>query len=155
MSNQEENLVNFTNYIEYVTNNYINMYDPNDPEYPGFTQITIRLPEMFITYANNTLTNRDIENFTSEQIQRQTTIISLVINLFQTLLRDEHDIFTDDEKNRFRDILNLYNEKKHELDSRLNPNPRTGGKKYIKNRKSRKGKKSRKNRKNRKSKKRV
>lgn len=71
--------------------------------------------------------------------------------MFETLLED--DIFTDDEKNRFSTVLNLYNEKKRELDSRLNPNPRTGGKKSIKNKKSRR--KNKKSRKGKKSKKQI
>ncbi len=144
MSSQEEILNNFISYITHVTNSYRNIYDINN------TIITEQLPQTFMNYANNNLTNVDIENFTSEQIQRQQRIISHVIILFQTLLEDD-DLFTDDEKNRFTNVLDLYNEKKRELDI-LNQNPRTGGKK---SRKGKKSKKSKKSRKNRKSKKRV
>ena len=134
MSTQEEILNNFIIELAYIKTNYTIIYNINN----GL--ITEQLPQAFINYANHSLRNIDIENFTREQLVRQYTIIHQAIDFFQTLLRD--NIFTDREKTKFSDVLHLYNEKKLELE-RINPNPRTGGKK------SRKGKKSR--RKNRKS----
>jgi hypothetical protein len=142
MSSQEEILNNFINEMAYIRNNYRNIYNIDN------TIITEQLPQTFINHANHYLTN--IQNFTREQLVLQYTIIYQAIDLFETLLEDD-DLFTDDEKNRFSNILRLYNEKRLELE-RINTNPRTGGKK---SRKGKKSKKSKKSRKNRKSKKRV
>lgn len=146
MSSQEEILNNFINEMEYVRDNYRNIYELDN------RLITEQLPQTFINYANQNLRNiqNNIQNFTREELLRQHRIIDQAIDLFETLLQDD-DIFTNDEKNTFSNVLHLYNEIKLELE-RKNPNPRTGGKK---SRKGKKSKKSKKSRKNRKSKKRV
>lgn len=143
MSSQEEILNNFIINMEYIKENYINIYNIN-PQ-----QITVELPQIFIIHANNTLTSIDIEHFTREQLLREYRLVHEVIDLFETLLKD--NIFTNEEKITFSDILRLYNEKRVELEI-INPNPRTGGKK---SRKGKKSKKSKKSRKGKKSKKRV
>ncbi len=134
---------NFINELAYIRNNYRNIYDIDN------RLITEQLPQAFIHHANHSLRNIDIENFTREQLLREYTLVHEAIDLFETLLKD--DIFTNDQKTTFSDVLRLYNEKRVELE-RINPNPRTGGKK---SRKGKKSKKSKKSRKNRKSKKRV
>jgi hypothetical protein len=142
MSSQEEILNNFIINMEYIKENYINIYNGN-PQ-----QITVELPQIFIIHANNTLTSIDIENFTREQLLREYRLVHEVIDLFETLLKD--NIFTNEEKITFSDILRLYNEKRVELEI-INPNPRTGGKKSRKGKKSKKSKKSRKGKKSKKS----
>jgi len=140
MSSQEEILNNFIIHMEYIKKNYINIYNIN-PQ-----QITVELPQIFIIHANNTLTSIDIENFTREQLLQEYRLVHEVIDLLETFLIDRDNIFTNEEKITFSDILRLYNEKRVELE-RINPNPRTGGKKSRKGKKSKKSKKSRKNRK--------
>lgn len=140
MSSQEEILNNFIKEMEYIKINYRIIYNIDN------TIITEQLPQTFINYANHNLIN--IQNFTREQLLQQYTIIYQAIDLFETLLEDD-ELFTDDEKNRFTNVLRLYNEKRLELE-RINPNPRTGGKKSRKGKKSNKSKKSRKNRKSKK-----
>jgi hypothetical protein len=141
MSSQEEILNNFINEMEYIRNNYRIIYNIDN------TIITEQLPQTFINYANHNLIN--IQNFTREQLLQQYTIIYQAIELFETLLEDDDHIFTDEQKTIFSDVLRLYNEKRLELE-RINPNPRTGGKKSRKGKKSNKSKKSRKNRKSKK-----
>jgi hypothetical protein len=143
MSSQEEILNNFINEMEYMRNNYRNIYNIDN------TIITEQLPQTFINYADHILRSIDIENFTREQLLRQYTIIFHVIILFETLLQDDDYIFTDEQKTTFSDVLRLYNEKRLELE-RINPNPRTGGKKSRKNKKTKKSKKSRKDKKSKK-----
>ena len=140
MSSQEEILNNFINEMKYIRNNYRNIYNIDN------TIITEQLPQTFINHANHYLTN--IQNFTREQLLLQYTIIYQAIDLFETLLEDD-DLFTDDEKTTFSNILRLYNEKRVELE-RINPNPRTGGKKSKKSNKSKIGKKYRKGKKSKK-----
>jgi len=141
MSSQEEILNNFINEMKYIRDNYRNIYDIDN------TIITEQLPQTFINYANQNLTN--IPNFTRQQLLLQQTIIHQAIDLFETLLEDDDDNFTNEQKNIFTNVLHLYNEKKLELE-RINPNPRTGGKKSGKGKKSRKGKKSKKSKKSKK-----
>jgi len=141
MSSQEEILNNFINEMEYIKINYRIIYDIDN------RIITEQLPQTFINYANHNLIN--IQNFTREQLLQQYTIIYQAIKLFETLLEDDDHIFTDEQKTIFSDVLRLYNEKRLELE-RINPNPRTGGKKSRKGKKSNKSKKSRKNRKSKK-----
>ncbi len=141
MSSQEEILNNFIKEMEYIKINYRIIYNIDN------TIITEQLPQTFINYANHNLIN--IQNFTREQLLQQYTIIYQAIDLFETLLEDDDHIFTDEQKTIFSDVLRLYNEKRLELE-RINPNPRTGGKKSRKGKKSNKSKKSRKNRKSKK-----
>ena len=138
MSSEEEILNNFIIHMKYIKKNYINIYNTN-PQ-----QITVELPQIFIIHANNTLTSIDIEHFTREKFLREYTLVHEAIDLFETLLKD--DIFTNEEKITFSDILCLYNEKRVKLET-INPNPRTGGKKSRKGKKSKKSKKSRKGKK--------
>jgi hypothetical protein len=141
MSSEEEILNNFIINMEYIKKNYINIYNIN-PQ-----QITVELPQIFIIHANNTLTSINIEHFTREQFLREYTLVHEAIDLFETLLKD--DIFTNEEKITFSDILRLYNDKRVEL-KKINPNPRTGGKKSRKGNKSKIGKKYRKGKKSKK-----
>jgi hypothetical protein len=143
MSSEEEILNNFINEMKYIKEDYIDIYNRNPQK------ITVELPQIFIIHANNTLTRIDIEHFTREQLLREYTLVHEAIDLFETLLKD--NIFTNEEKITFSDILRLYNDKRVELE-KINPNPRTGGKK---SRKGKKSKKSKKSRKGKKSKKRV
>jgi len=138
MSSEEEILNNFINEMKDIKENYIDIYNINPQK------ITVELPQIFIIHANNTLTSIDIEHFTREQFLREYTLVHEAIDLFETLLKD--DIFTNEEKITFSNILCLYNEKRVKLET-INPNPRTGGKKSRKGKKSKKSKKSRKGKK--------
>ena len=142
MSSEEEILNNFINEMEYMRKNYRIIYNIDN------TIITEQLPRTFIIHANNTLTSIDIEHFTREQFLREYTLVHEAIDLFETLLKG--DIFTNEEKITFSDILCLYKDKRDKLET-INPNPRTGGKKSRKGKKSKKSKKSRKGKKSKKS----
>uniref|UniRef100_A0A6C0HAC6 Uncharacterized protein n=1 Tax=viral metagenome TaxID=1070528 RepID=A0A6C0HAC6_9ZZZZ len=146
MSDPNIILNNFINELAYIKTNYTIIYNVDN------RLITEQLPQAFIHHANHSLRNIDIQNFTDEQLRREHTIIDQAIDLFETLLEDDNNIFTDHEKTKFSDVLHLYNEKKLELE-RINSNPRTGGKKSRKGKKS--GRKNRKSKKSKKSKKRV